>query len=93
MARPAGSENKVNEAVRAQFRLLLERQSPKLNEWIDRIAETDPAKAIDSVAKLAEFILPKLARQELTGKDGESLEVNHMHHTIGFVGDTVPKKD
>lgn len=74
--RPVGSENKVNDAIRAQFRLLLERQSPKVELWLEQVAEKDPAKAITCLSNLADFILPRLARQELTGKDGGAQEVH-----------------
>lgn len=37
--------------------------------------EPDPGKALDLLAKLAEFAAPKLGRTELTGKNGGPIEV------------------
>jgi uncharacterized protein YegL len=64
--RPKGSENKLNGSIRHHFDLLLQRKAPQVEAWLDTVAQDDPAKAIDCLTKLAEFVLPKLARQELT---------------------------
>ena len=41
--------------------------------WLSQIAGDDPAKAMDLMLRLSEYIIPKLARQEITGKEGEDL--------------------
>ena len=41
--------------------------------WIAQMAAENPEKAMDTMIKLSEYIIPKLARQELTGQDGEDL--------------------
>ncbi len=37
------------------------------------MATEDPEKAMDLMLKLSEYIIPKLARQELVGNDGADL--------------------
>ena len=44
--------------------------------WLNRIAEDNPEKAMQLMLSLSEFIIPKLARQELVGNDGEDLFKN-----------------
>jgi hypothetical protein len=47
----------------------------------DRVAESDPAKALDLLARLAQFVIPKLARTDLTGDEDKTKSV-----TIHVVG-------
>lgn len=66
---------------------LLEQNSSNVGIWLEQVAnghgEVKPApeKALDLLAKLAEFAAPKLARTEHTGKDGES-----MKHEFSWLG-------
>ena len=41
--------------------------------WLGQVAGEDPAKALDLIAKLAEFAAPKLARTEVVGDGGGAL--------------------
>lgn len=41
---------------------------------VPKALDPDPGKALDLVSRLAEYAYPKLARTELTGKDGEPLQ-------------------
>jgi hypothetical protein len=43
---------------------------PRLEEWIGRVAETDPGKAADLTLKAIEYHIPKLSRAEVTGENG-----------------------
>ncbi len=72
--RPKGAVNKVTMEVKQAFKNLLEMNTPNMIEWMERVAATEPAKALSLCADLAEFIVPKLARTELTGKDGDAIE-------------------
>ena len=38
-----------------------------MQDWLDKVAKRDPAKALDLLARLAEFLVPKLSRSELRG--------------------------
>ena len=44
-----------------------------MNRWLMQVSHEDPAKAMELMLKLSEYIIPKLARQEITGQDGEDL--------------------
>jgi hypothetical protein len=80
--RPKGVPNKVTTEFRETVRRLLEDNSDNFGRWLTQVAEgdgsengkPDPAKALDLVAKLAEFAAPKLNRTEVTGKDGGPVE-------------------
>src|SRR5689334_11683058 len=65
-----GLPNKATKDARAAMALLLDANLPKLQAWLDSIAEKDPAKAFDMTLRLAEFCIPKLARSEVVGDDG-----------------------
>lgn len=75
-----GTPNKVNREFRETVRKLLDDNADNVGTWITQVAEghgenkADPAKALDLLAKLAEFAAPKLGRVEHTGKDGGPME-------------------
>jgi hypothetical protein len=68
--RPKGSVNKATRDVRAAIARFAEDNVEKLQEWLDRVAEKDPAKAAELFARVLEYHLPKLARTELSGEVG-----------------------
>lgn len=76
--RVAGTPNKVTLEFREALNNLLNFAAPQMVEWLERVAETDPAKALDQMGKLAEYVHPKLGRIEnqITGKDGGPVQVN-----------------
>ena len=45
-----------------------------MGEWLERVAETDPAKALDLALKAAEYAIPKLSRVDMPGGRGPTLE-------------------
>ena len=73
--RPKGSPNKATAEVREVFKRILDDLAPEAEQWIRQTAEEDPKGAADLLLKLAEFHVPKLARTEVTGKDGEALVI------------------
>lgn len=80
--RPKGLQNKATREFKATVQKLLEDNAENVQRWLLLVAEgdgtdkgqPDPAKALDLLAKLAEFAAPKLARTEHTGKDGGPIE-------------------
>jgi hypothetical protein len=74
--RPKGVPNKVTTEFRETIRQLLADNSENVGLWITQVAEGsgvtpgDPAKALDLLAKLAEFAAPKLGRVEHVGEGG-----------------------
>lgn len=76
MGRPAGVPNKVTRAFRETVNRLLEDNSENVGLWLKQVAtgshgkEPAPEKALDLLAKLAEYAAPKLSRTEVTGDGG-----------------------
>ena len=81
--RPAGVPNKSTSAVREAIATLLDRNSEKMDEWLQLVAYGDselgvkpqPDKALDIMQKLAEYHIPKLARTEVGGDKDTPLEL------------------
>lgn len=74
MGRPAGVPNKATRAFRETVNRLLEDNAENVSVWLEQVATgshgKDPApdKALDLLAKLAEFAAPKLSRSEVTAE-------------------------
>ena len=84
--RPKGSENKVNTDLKNIILQLLEKKSSHLEEWMDRTAQTDPAKAIELYAKLSEFIIPKIRNNNISVEEVKerrvgSVKVQHVYQS------------
>jgi hypothetical protein len=70
--RPKGAINKATKTFRDTVNALLEGNADNVAKWLLQVAEgipehdikPDPGKALDNIAKLAEFAAPKLARTE-----------------------------
>lgn len=73
--RPPGTPNKATVEFKATVQALLEDNRSNVAKWLKLVAEgdpvkdlkPDPGKALDLMAKLAEFAAPKLARTEVVG--------------------------
>lgn len=85
--RVAGTPNKATKEFRDTVTALLEKNADNVGIWLEKVAnghgEVKPApeKALDLLARLAEFAAPKLARTEHTGKDGDA-----MKHEFTWLG-------
>ena len=81
--RPKGVPNKSTETVRKAIAMLLERNSEKMDEWLQLVAYGDselgvkpqPDKALDIMQKLAEYHIPKLARTEVVGDKDQPVTI------------------
>jgi hypothetical protein len=79
--RKPGVPNKATTEFRETVRRLLEDNSENFGRWLSQVAEgdgtdngkPDPAKALDLIAKLAEFAAPKLGRVEHVGDDQQPM--------------------
>lgn len=74
--RPRGASSEQTKRMKEAFAFLIEGNLDRLTEWLDQIAEQDPAKAMDIVIRLSERFVPKLSQQALTDADGENLFKN-----------------
>lgn len=71
--RPKGIPNKVADDIKHAFAQLLQNNVPQLEEWIARVGERDPAKALEIYTKISERFVLQLSRQEVTGANGQDL--------------------
>jgi len=86
--RPVGVGNKTTTQIKEAYQKLLEDNLDNMTLWLGKIAEKDPARATELMLKLSEYILPKLARQEVVGNDGEDLFKN-----VSFTFSTADKQN
>lgn len=91
--RKKGVPNKQTAEIREAYQRLTEANLENMTHWLQSIAADDPAKAMDMMLKLSEFIIPKLARQELTGTDGEDLFKNVNFQFGPDINDTERRED
>jgi len=83
--KPKGAVAKVNREFRETVRMLLETNADNVGAWLEAVAvgdianggkrEPDPGKALDLLAKLAEFAAPKLGRTEHVGDGGGPIRI------------------
>lgn len=85
--REKGTPNKATANAREAIARFVDGNSEKLQGWLDKIEAEDGAKAaFQCVMDLLEYHVPKLARTEITGKDGGPVAT-----TINHVYDEAPK--
>ena len=74
--RPKGKPNKTTAEIRDAYQRLVEDNLTNMTKWLGDVAMENPEKAMDLILKLSEYMIPKLARQEVTGADGADLFKN-----------------
>lgn len=74
--RGKGTPNKVTRDIRQAYQNLVEMNLDNMTQWLAAVAAESPEKAMDLMLKLSEYIIPRLARQEVTGSDGSDLFKN-----------------
>lgn len=79
--RPKGSPNKATATAREAFAAFVEGNAAKVQSLWNSVARDDPARALEILAKLAEFVLPKLARTEMSGPEGKPIQVQRQELT------------
>jgi len=73
--RPKGTLNKQTVKFKEGVNKLLEVATPKMVEWLQEVADKDPAKALDLVYKFAQFGFPVLSRQTIDGSGARPVVV------------------
>jgi hypothetical protein len=74
--RPKGLPNKSTQAAREAIAAFVDGNADRLQGWLDQIAEEKgPQAAFECFSTLLEYHVPKLARQEITGKDNGPVKV------------------
>jgi hypothetical protein len=65
-----GVPNKATKDIRAVFSAFVENYADRVQELFDQVADKDPAKALDLLAKMSEFVVPRLSRSTVDGDLG-----------------------
>lgn len=73
--RQKGTPNKSTIEFRDTIRQLLERNADNVSIWLDQVAQDDPNKALEHIARLAEFAAPKMSRAEVVGDSENPVQV------------------
>jgi len=71
--RKKGARNKGTPELKAIVEAFLRKNLPDLEELYQRIKETKPELAVKVLNDWGEYVMPRLARQELTGEGGQPL--------------------
>ena len=71
--RPKGAGNKVTNKIKVAYQMLMEDNLENMTERLGEVAERNPKEAMELMLKLSEYVIPKLARQEVVGADGQDL--------------------
>lgn len=85
MPRPKGSKNNVSQKARTTISRFIEKgfTANELDRLVQKIERDEGAsKAFNCYVQLIDYVLPKLARVEHTGKDGDQLSVEHVLKTL-----------
>jgi hypothetical protein len=67
---------RLPQRLREAYQKLVEDNLTNMTEWLTQVADQNPERAMDLMLKLSEYMIPKLARQEVTGADGADLFKN-----------------
>lgn len=60
-----GSQNKVTTEIKEAFAELVRGNIPNITSWMQRVAVTNPDKALDFMHKFSQFNVPLLNRSEV----------------------------
>ena len=71
--RPPG---KPQSDIKQAYKNLIEDNLPKVTAWLNDVAKDNPAKALEFILKLSEFIIPKMKATEIT--DTSNSEINQL---------------
>lgn len=68
--RPKGVPNKATQDARQAIAMFVDGNAHRLEGWLDKVAQDNPAKAFELFQSVVEYHIPKLARQDNTSSDG-----------------------
>ena len=91
--RPKGIPNRATTEFRDTVRKLLEDNRDNVGIWLQQVADgtdgkPDPGRALDLLAKLAEYAAPKLGRVEHTGEDGGPIKTVSRVELVALRGNS-----
>jgi hypothetical protein len=70
-----GIPNRVTGEARSLIAAFIDSRAKRAAQLWDKVADTDPARALEILGKLGEFVMPKLARTEHSGIGGGAIPV------------------
>lgn len=76
--RAKGTPNKATTLAREAIARFVDCNVERLSAWLDEIAADDPKDAFNCFMSVVEYHVPKLARTEHTGQDGEPIKVESI---------------
>ncbi len=68
--------------MREAIATFAEANAPKLQTWLDAVAEKDPARAAELLLRALEYHIPKISRSEFSG---EVVNTAPQIHRVWFV--------
>lgn len=72
--RPAGSQNIITREIKENFKEFVDKNFHKVQGWLDRVAQTEPDKALNLYLQFSERILGKVSTSSLDiTSDGKQL--------------------
>lgn len=80
-----GKPNKCTQDVREAIALIAQRNVGNFETWLGQVADEDPGKAAELFLKAIEYHIPKLARSEITGKDGKDIVIHISNQDTDLV--------
>lgn len=80
--RPKGVPNKATTEFRETIARVLSDNTENVAKWLEQVAETNPARALDLISKLAEYAAPKLTRAEVVGDKDNPLVIQSVVRKI-----------
>ena len=73
--RPKGIPNKDTSKFKEALNVLFETNADEMIQWLQEVK--DPKDRFAILKDFAEFLYPKLSRAEVTGKDGDAIQIDH----------------
>lgn len=72
--KPKGAISKVTKVNQQFWQLILDGEADNITASLKDVRKDSPTDYLKIILNMTEFVMPKLARTELTGKDGDQLE-------------------
>ena len=76
--RQVGTPNRITADVRRAIAALAENNTDRVQRWLDRVAEQNPAEALRIWLQLLEFTMPKLRAATVDVRDGVPRPVGQL---------------
>lgn len=74
--RKKGTKNKATEELREAYEMLLSGNIQNLTKWLEKVAETNPAKALEIMATFTKYVMPSYSSTEIKGDIDTSVNLN-----------------